>query len=320
MLSNLGTTLAGGFNSIVGAVTGQTAAQAAAAAANAATSAALQGAVTEGAVNIGANIGVGGAAQGAASAGSSGMLASMGAMWPLAVIMGMYQSGKLYDAGVRPDAGEVRDSAGSTALGNIAMTPGVLQAGFLKGVDSALGKVVGGKWAAILSGSTLHQAVWTAVGGKLFGSGYKTKDMGIQLGVENGEFDAQQYTKQKKKGGWLSGSSKTRYLYDDLPAESMDAFGSAYNEKMLNSMGLFSALGVQLSDSVLDGLNVAATRISTKGKTPEAIQTEIDGWFTNLGNSAVTAISDATNSGIGNYSFDELTSFVSNLYSVNDVF
>lgn len=308
MLSNLGTTLTGGFQSIVGAITGQTAAQAA-------SSAAAQAAGAAAGNSLGVNAGAYAASGGAGA--SSGMLASMGAMWPLAVIMGMYQSGKLYDAGVRPDAGEVRDSAGSTALGNVAMTPGVLQAGFLKGLDSALGKVVGGKWAAILSGSTLHQAVWTAVGSKLFGSGYKTKDVGIQLGVENGEFDAQQYTKQKKKGGWLSGSSKTRYLYDDLPAESMDAFGAAYNEKMLNSMGLFSALGVQLSDSVLDGLNVAATRISTQGKTPEAIQTEIDNWFTNLGDSAVSAIARATGSELDGMTFDNLKIFVDRLYSVN---
>ena len=35
-------------------------------------------------------------------------------------------------------------------------------------------------------------------------------------------------------------------------------------------------LGVELSDSVRDGLNRAATNISTKDKTAEAIQAELD--------------------------------------------
>lgn len=316
MLSNLGTTISGGFSSMVSAITGGTAATTTATSALGST---LSGAVAEGAASIGTNIGVGGATTAAAGA-NSGMLASMGAMWPLAVIMGMYQSGKLYDAGVRPDAGEIRDSAGGTTLGKVAMAPGAAMSGFFEAQDKALSKVVGGKWAAILSGSTLHQAVTKMVGEKLFGTGYQTKDTGIELGVEGGVFDAQQYTKQKKKGGWLSGSSKTRYLYEDLPDESMGALGAAFNEKIISSLGLFTALGVQLSDSVLDGLNVAATRISTQDKTPEAIQAEFNAWFSMLGDSAVAAISDATNSGVSNYSFDNLTTFVNNLYSINDVF
>jgi len=259
----------------------------------------------------------GSATYAAGQSGLSAALGSAGAMWPLAVILGMYQSGKLYDAGVRPDAGNVRESAGGTALGNIAMTPGVLQAGFLEGVDKVLGKVVGGKWAAILSGSTFHQMVWTAVGSKLFGSGYKTKDVGIQLGVEDGVFDAAQYTKQKKKKGLLSGSNKTRYLTNDLDDATDDALGSAYNAKVLGAMGMFEILGVKLSESVLDSLDVAATRISTKDKTPEAIQSEIEAWFVNLGDSAVSAINKATTAGLDGYTFSGLSTFINNLVQVN---
>ncbi|WP_052193683.1 tape measure protein [Pseudomonas sp. 11/12A] len=346
MLSNIASTLSSGFTSLVGgniaitgataagtaattaALSGVTAAQAAAAAATVGaegiTAATLSAAVAEGAASVGTNIGVAGATTAAASQGIgasiSSAISSAAAMWPLAVVMGMYQSGKLYSAGVRPDAGEMWDSAGSTALGKAAMLPQTVGAKYFEVTDNILGKVVGGKMAAILSGSTLFQAVWSKVGSKLFGSGYQTKDTGIELSVDGGMFDAQQYTKQKKKGGWLSGSSKTRYLYNPLDAETESALGSAYNEKILNSMGLFSALGVQLSDAVLDGLNVAASRISTQGKTPEAIQTELDSWFTNLGDSAVSAINAATNSGLENYNFEALTTFVNNLYSVNDSF
>ena len=322
MLSSLGSTLSSGFSSIVSSITGTAAASTAATTgATSALGGALSGAVAEGAASIGTNIGIAGATTAAASNGIgaaiSSAMSSAAAMWPLAIVMGMYQSGKLYSAGVRPDAGEMWDSAGSTALGKAAMLPQTVGAKYFEVTDNILGKVVGGKMAAILSGSTLFQAVWSKVGSKLFGSGYKTKDTGIELGVDGGLFDAQQYTKQKKKGGLLSGSSKTRYLHSALDAETQDALGSAYNEKILNSMGLFSALGVELSESVLDGLNMATTRISTQGKTPEAIQEQLDAWFGKLGDSAVAAINTATNSGLQDYNFEALTTFVNNLYSVN---
>ncbi|MBX9406026.1 tape measure protein [Pseudomonas baetica] len=345
MLSNIASTLSGGFTSLIGgniaitgataagtaattaALTGVTAAQAAAAAATVGaegiTAAALQGAIAEGAASIGTNIGVAGATTAAASQGIaasiSGALSSAAAMWPLAVIMGMYQSGKLYDAGVRPSMSEMQATGGDTALGKATMAPIALQSGIMELTDKINSKLVGGKLAAIISGSTLHQAVWGAVGKKLFGGAWETKDGGISLGVEDGEFDAQQYIYQKKKGGLFS-SSKKRTRYSELDADTAASLGGAYNEKILNSMGLFSALGVQLSESVFDGLNVAATKISTQGKTPEAIQEELDKWFSGLGDSAVSAINAATNSGLENYNFEALTTFVNNLYSVNDSF
>jgi hypothetical protein len=336
MLSNIGSTLSNGFSSLVSTFTGATAAQTAATiGAQGVTSAVLSGAVTEGATAIGAQFTTGvatttAATYAAAEAGAAATAASLGgqisaamssaaAMWPLAVIMGMYQSGKLYDAGVRPDASEMFASGGGTALGKASMIPQTLQSKAFEITDGINSKLVGGKLAAIISGSTLHQAVWGAVGKKLFGGAWETKDGGISLGVENGEFDPQQYIYQKKKGGLFS-SSKKRTRYSDLDAETESALGAAYNDKLLNSMGLFSALGVQLSESVFDGLNVAATKISTQGKTPEAIQEELDKWFSGLGDSAVSAINAATNSGLENYNFEALTTFVNDLYSVNDSF
>jgi tape measure domain-containing protein len=345
MLNGIASTLSSGFTSLIGgniAITGATAAASAAttaaltgvtaevAASTAATvgaegitAAMLSGAVAEGAASVGTSIGVAGATTAAASSGLaasvSAALSSAAAMWPLAIVMGMYQSGKLYDAGVRPSASDMLETGGHTAAGKATMAPLAIQSGIMEIQDKINSKLVGGKLAAIISGSTLHQAVWGAVGKKLFGGAWETKDGGISLGVENGEFDPQQYIYQKKKGGLFS-SSKKRTRYSDLDAETESALGAAYNDKLLNSMGLFSALGVQLSESVFDGLNVAATKISTQGKTPEAIQEELDKWFSGLGDSAVSAINAATNSGLENYNFEALTTFVNDLYSVNDSF
>jgi len=343
LLTNLVSTMSSGFTSLIGgniAITGATMAGTAATTAaltgvtaevalgaastigaEGITVAALQGAIAEGAASVGTSVGVAGATTAAASQGIAAQMASavssMAAMWPLAVIMGMYQSGKLYSAGVRPDGGAIRDAAGGTTLGKVAMAPSAAMADIWKVTDNVLAKVVGGKWAAILSGSTFAQAMTTKVAETLFGTSYKTKDMGIQVGVEGGQFDAQQYIKQKKKGGWLSGSSKTRYLTSELDQNTQDALGGQYNATVVGAMALFRKLNVTLNSSVLDGLNMAVTRISTQGKTSEAIQTELNAWFVTLGNSAVLAINNATNSGLEGYNFDTLTNFVNNLYTVN---
>ena len=344
MLSNIASTLSSGFTSLVGgniaitgataagtaattaALTGLTAAQAAAAAATVGaegiTAATLSAAVAEGAASIGTNIGVAGATTAAASQGIgaaiSSAMSSAAAMWPLAVVMGMYQSGKLYSAGVRPDAGEMWDSAGSTALGKAAMLPQTVGAKYFEVTDNVLGKVVGGKMAAILSGSTLFQAVWSKVGSKLFGSGYETKDAGISLGVEGGVLDAQQYIKQKKKGGLLSGSSKTRFIYNPLDAGTSDALGGEFNEVVLGAGSLFTALGIKLNESVLDGLNVASRNISNQG-SPEWIQQQVDFFFAQLGDAAVIAISKATDAGLSGFSYVGLQAFVKNLQDVNGI-
>lgn len=118
LLSSLGTTLSGGFSSIVGAITGSTATQVAA---NAATSAALQGAVAQGATQVGTSIGIGGAAAAgagtAAAAGAgAGFYASLAAMasnpvgWVIAAVTSAYQSGKLYDQGVRWNTKDVMNT------------------------------------------------------------------------------------------------------------------------------------------------------------------------------------------------------------------
>ena len=307
MLSSLGTTLSGGFSSLTTALGLQTAATTAATG----TGYALGGTLVSGAA--------GSATYAAGTSGISAAMSSAAAMWPLAVIMGMYQSGKLYDSGVRPDGDEIRDSAGDTVLGKVVMAPGAAMSDFFKAQDKVLSKIVGGKWAAILSGSTLSQAVTKMVGEKLFGTAYTTKDVGYQLGVEGGEFEAQQYVKQKKKGGLISGSSKTKFLYSDLDPDTKDVLGAKYNDVVLGAGSLFTALGVNLNDSVLDGLNMAARNISTKDATPEWIQEQLDFFFAQLGDAAVVSISKATDAGLSGYSYVGLQGFVKNLQDVNGV-
>ncbi|VVO30363.1 tape measure protein [Pseudomonas fluorescens] len=335
-LSTMTGMLKGGFNTLVQTISGTTAAQTlAVVGAEGLTSTVVSGAVAEGATAVGAQFSLGVAttttatyaaaeASAAATAASlsgqlSAAMSSMAAMWPLAVVLGMYQSGKLYDQGVRPDGGEIMDSGGKTALGKVAMAPGAAMSEMFEVQDKMLGKVVGGKWAAILSGSTLHQAVTKYVGEKLFGGAWETKNTGIALQVDGGVFKAQQYADQKKKGGlFSSGGGRTRYK--DLNTEAANALGGAYNGKVLDAMGLVSQLNVAMDAHVLDGLNVAKTKVNMKGKSEEYIQTALNDWMTKLGDAAVAAINTATGAGLEGFTFKGLTTFVSNLYTMNATF
>ena len=337
MLSNIGSTLSNGFNSLVSTITGTTAAQTAATiGAQGASSALLSGAVSQGASAIGAQFTTGvatttAATYAAAEAGAAATAASLGgqisaamssaaAMWPLAVVMGMYQSGKLYSAGVRPDAGEMWDSGGSTALGKAAMLPQTVGAKYFEVTDNILGKVVGGKMAAILSGSTLFQAVWSKVGTKLFGSGYETKDAGISLAVAGGDLQAYQYRDQKKKGGLISGSSKKRTLLSPLDDATQITVQDAFDARLDTVFGIFDTLNVDVPESALDGLNMAAWKISLKDLTTDQVNQMFSDFFEVLGNEAVGAISKSMGLGLDTYNVDQLTEFASNLYSINDVF
>lgn len=323
LLSSLGTTLSGGFSSIVGAITGSTATQVAA---NAATSAALQGAVAQGATQVGTSIGIGGAAAAgagtAAAAGAgAGFYASLAAMasnpvgWVIAAVTSAYQSGKLYDQGVRWNTKDVMNTdlvkysggVGQSMLAPLAITNNVLE------------KIVGGKMAAIFSGSTFASAIITKASEKIFGGSWVTKDGGLSLGIDGGDFDARQYINQKKKGGLFS-SSKKRTRYSALDPQMEEALQANYYDTQYSVLDLFARLNVALNDGVMDGLNVADTKISTKGKTADQIQEAVTKWFGGVANSMVSAVDSATNSGLGNYNFEELTTFVNNLYSVNDSF
>lgn len=328
MLSGIAGKLTTGFNTLASVFTGATAASTAATVASQGlTASALSGAVSQGAASLGAQFGTGvatttaatyaaaevGAAATAASIGGqiSAAMSSAAAAWPLAVAMGMYQSGKLYDAGVRYKTSEVTnldivkyDPLAKSSLAGLGLT------------DKIASKVIGGKLAAIFSGSTFASAALGMLNSKLFGGSWQTKDVGFSLGVEGGEFEGRQFEYQKKKGG-LFGKNKKRTRYSALDPETQAALDATYDATEGSVLDLFDRLNVELNDGVLDGLNIGAQKISTKDKTAEEIQAEIAKWFGGVADSMVSAVDAATAAGLGGYNFETLTTFVNNLYSVN---
>lgn len=205
---------------------------------------------------------------------------------------------------------------------------GYMKAGVKGAVAGASGAVAGAYAGSYIGsvvpviGSAVGAAIGAVLGGmfgsSLFGGDWVTKDQGIQLGVSKGDFSADQFEYQKKKGGLFS-SNKKRTRITALDPAMQTALDNTYDATEGSVLGLFAMLNVKLNDGVLDGLNMASTQISTKGKTADQIKADITDWFTKLADASVLAISDATQADTRGFTFETLTTFVKNLYGVNDV-
>lgn len=321
LFSGLTSSLSSGFGSVVSSILGSTSSQIAA---NAATSAALQGAVAQGAATVGSSIGIGGAAYagaGAAAAGgaaagvSTGLMGQLAAMasnpvgWVVAAITGAYQSGKLYNQGVRFKTSEVTnldlvkyDPLAKTMLASLGLT------------DKIASKLVGGKMAAMLTGSTLASAVLGKVSSALFGGKWQTKDGGFELGVSDGDFQGWEYIYQKKKGGLFS-SSKKRTQYSALNPEFKAALQQTYSETQDSVVDLLARIGVSVGEGAFSGLTIARKQISTKGQTQEQIQAAINDLFSGFADQMVAYL-DQGSGGFG-YSFAELGQRIATFESFN---
>jgi len=261
--------------------------------------------------------GAGAAGAGGIGGAISGALSSMASMWYLAPLIGMWQSGKLYDAGVRPDMGDMWGSTQGNALGKIGNVAPTLMSGFYKGLDSILEPVVGGKLAAMITGSTFHQALWGGINKKLFGGSWQTKDYGIGLGVDSGMLDAQQFEYRKKKGGLFS-SSKKKTIWRDLDPEVQAALDETYAATADGVFDLFESLSFTIEDNALAGLNMATKQISTQGKTEEEIQEAIGKWFGKVANAMTAELQSVFGTGL-DLDFAGMQAFVGNLQGVNEV-
>nr|CAC9199351.1 Baculovirus polyhedron envelope protein, PEP, C terminus [Pseudomonas putida] len=199
----------------------------------------------------------------------------------------------------------VKGAAAGAAGGYLGVKGGAAVGSYFGPIGTAVGAVIGG--------------ILGSVGGsKLFGGDWVTKDTGLSLAVEDGDFLGKRYEYQKKKGG-LFGKNKKRTRYSALDPEMQAALDATYDATEGSVLDLFDRLNVELNDGVLDGLNIGAQKISTKDKTAEEIQAEIAKWFGGVADSMVSAVDAATAAGLGGYNFEGLTAFVQNLEGVNEV-
>jgi len=262
----------------------------------------------------------GGAATGA-GAGMGGILSSMGGMlsnpvtW---IVAGMLASNKLYGQGVRADGSKTADYAkDSSTLGKVAWAPFTAGSYAVEKMDKLIGAVWGDRYAAVLTGSPVFQAITDFIGGGIFGGKWQTKDVGIGLGIEGGALDAQQYEYQKKKGGWFK-KDKKRTLWSDLDPETAAALQETFDATTAGVAAIFDALSLSVEEGSLDGLQLARTKISTKGKTEEQIQEAIAEWFGNAAEAMNTELNKVFNTGL-DLDLEGMQAFVGNLQAVNEV-
>lgn len=201
------------------------------------------------------------------------------------------------------------------------------QSGF-KGAVAGAGGAVGGFYAGAAAGSyfgpigsAIGAAIGTvagaAFGSKLFGGQWKTKDAGISLGVEGGDLSATGFEYQKKKGG-LFGKNKKRTIFSALDADTQAALDITFDAGIDQVQALYEQFGIDVSQSALDGLTVAATQISTQGKTTEELQKLIGDWFTGTFDSITDQINTAMGSQFrAGLTLDGLKLLLGNLISVN---
>ncbi|MEB3898536.1 DUF4214 domain-containing protein, partial [Pseudomonas guariconensis] len=295
-LGGMQSAISGGYNYLSSGLSGLFGS----AAAGGYTSAAAQSAVAAGAESVGSQfaMGAGPAASfpGAASQSAGSLGAASGASNGLSMAGGI-----------------------TAGLGGAIM--GYQKAGLKGAATGAAGGVAGAYIGTMIMpgiGTIIGSVLGSALGSSLWGGKWQTKDTGLSLAVEDGDFLGKRYEYQKKKGG-LFGKNKKRTRYSALDPEMQAALDATYDATEGSVLDLFDRLNVELNDGVLDGLNIGAQKISTKNKTAEEIQEEITKWFGGVADSMVSAVDAATAAGLGGYNFEGLTAFVQNLEGVNEV-
>ncbi|MDH0157371.1 DUF4214 domain-containing protein [Stutzerimonas stutzeri] len=210
------------------------------------------------------------------------------------------------------------------AIGGLAGIGGALygysQAGLKGAATGGLGAWGGATLGNILLpgiGGIIGGALGSALGGSLFGGDWQTKDAGLAFSVENGDFLGQQYEYQKKKGGLFS-SNKKRTRFSALDYETAARFQSAFDATEDTVAGLFEALSLSVEEGSLDGLQLARTKISTKGKTEEEIQEAIAEWFGSAADAMTAELNKVFATGL-DLDFEGMQAFVGNLQGVNEV-
>ncbi len=213
-------------------------------------------------------------------------------------------------AGVK---GAVAGGLGGWGGGTLGTMAGAAAASALSG--TAMGAAIGSILPGI--GTVIGAALGAAFGSKLFGGAWETKDAGLAFSVTDGDFLGQQYEYQKKKGGLFS-SNKKRTRFSALDDETAARFQSVYDATEDTVAGLFESLSYSVEEASLAGLQLARTKISTKGKTEEQIQEAIADWFGSAADAMTAELNKVFATGL-DLDLEGMQAFVGNLQGVNEV-
>ena len=180
-------------------------------------------------------------------------------------------------------------------------------------IGASLGANLGPVGAAV---GAIAGGILGALGGsKLFGGKWQTKAAGIALDVSDGDLRGWNYEYKKKKGGLFS-SNRKKTSYSAMDEETLSAFKSAFDETKDSVKSLYEALGYDVSESVISGLNIALTQINTMGLSQEAAQEAIAKWFVDAGEKINAQMGEQFATGL-DLDLEGMQEFVGNMLAVN---
>ncbi len=212
-------------------------------------------------------------AQQAGASGGSGMFGAAGAAGSFAkaipvigwIYAGMQMAGNLYNKGWDVNGQRNDIAMGTLKTGDLGLA---ISAGMTLQLDRLLRSIgVGGKWASIISGSSLLAAAFGRKKPEVTGSGI-TGSYGFD------GFNGQSYADIKQKGGWFR-SDKKWTEFGAMDAELDRAFDTAATSVRDAAKKLAEQAGMDIS-AQLAGVSVSIGKMQLSSNAEEA-QKQIEG-------------------------------------------
>ncbi|MGE0289690.1 MAG: hypothetical protein AB7I42_25630 [Bradyrhizobium sp.] len=175
-------------------------------------------------------------------------------------------------------------------------------------------------WGATLGSFAGAALPWVAgaaildsiTGGGLFGTGWKTKDTGLELTVGGSDIDARQYENQKKKRSGFRGSRK-RTVYSTADADLLDGINATLDAGIDSILAGAAGLGVGAAEQILEGFK-SKTYLSLKGKSAEEAQAAVEEWLDKTFTEMARAV--VKNSSFAGLLIDANSEMVKNLFGI----
>jgi len=148
----------------------------------------------------------------------------------------------------------------ATAAGATAAAVGV--AGAMYAAGKAVGDFTGAANPKAMGFAALALGMGPGlIVGSAFGAGTQKTDAGVQIGVRGGRVGGKAYERFEKERSFWRGTKVTEHFsaLESQIRDELNGFLSGLGAELSRSFG---ALGVAGSSSIIDGLNVAITRIS----------------------------------------------------------
>lgn len=238
------------------------------------------------ATQIGASAGI--------SSGLSAGLPGLGAALAIGMTAGSYfKSGGLWHQSTDAQRGWRGATMGAAGVGGAIGLSMAANAG-LMGTSSAalsmagLAPMLGPIGLAIGAIGVVALGLDKLTKGGLFGTAWKNKESGIQLGIENGNIDGTFYTKDTRKRSLWRGT-KTRYEYTELDSQweqFIDDQYSAITNALKSGAGAMGKDGGYV-DAIMQSFSSATAQINLKGLDAEGQQKAIQEYFRNVTNQAL---------------------------------